>query len=287
MVTAAYNKTLNQSAKHIFIMLCATVSLPLSAQKMGDSNAGVEPTYADLAELSDAAPLVIRAQIRRQAELKPERAPDVASDMVRLYIEAETVALLVGSVPVGESLTYLVDLPRTERGRAPKLKKQEVLLFAKPVPGSPRQLQLVDPSAQLPWSAELEARLRPILTDLVAPNAPPRIVEIRDALSVPGNLVGESETQIFLETADNSPASLTITRRPGMAPRWGVSFTELVDQSARPPEPNSLAWFRLACSLPATLPPGVNLSRDAESRSIAEADYSLVMQDMGPCERNR
>lgn len=260
---------------------------PLGAQPSSAAASQAVPTYADLADLSDAASLVIRAKVRRQAALKPERAPDVPADMVRLYIEAETISLLSGSVPIGESLTYLVDLPRTAKGKPPKLKKTEVIVFARPVPRSQTQLQLVDPSAQLVWSPQLEGRLRPILSEFVANDAPPRIASVRDALSIAGNLVGESETQLFLETADNSPAAITVTRRPGQAPRWGVSFSELVDQSARPPERGTLAWYRLACSLPARLPPQANLARNADDRARTESDYVFVMQALGPCERNR
>ena len=35
------------------------------------------PTYADLADLADRAPLVARVQLRDVVRLKPEQAPDV------------------------------------------------------------------------------------------------------------------------------------------------------------------------------------------------------------------
>ena len=52
------------------------------------------PTYADLATLSDSAELVIRAKIRRQTTLKPDRAPGLAPGFARLYIQADTIALI-------------------------------------------------------------------------------------------------------------------------------------------------------------------------------------------------
>jgi hypothetical protein len=64
-----------------------------------------------------------------------------------------------------------------------------------------------------------------------------------------------------------------------------VSWSEIVDQSARPPEKNTLEWYRLACSLPATLPASAVLSSDPRVRTEAERDYALVMRDLGPCER--
>lgn len=263
----------------------ATVGAPHAAAQPGPA-AGVEASYADLADLADAADIVVRARVASQAVLKPERARNVRPGHARLYVEAETRSLLSGSAPVGETLRYLVDVPLDAKGKAPRLKKREFLLFARPVPGRPDELQLVGPQAQIAWSEATEARLRPILAALVAPDAPAKVTGVRDALSVPGNLVGESETQIFLATAGGEPVSLTVVRRPGMAPAWGVSWSEIVDQAARPPQPGTLEWYRLACFLPPQLPASANLSRDGASRAQAAADYRFVLDRLGPCPRN-
>jgi hypothetical protein len=169
----------------------------------------------------------------------------------------------------------------------PKLRKQEVILFARPVEGRPNELQLIDPHAQFAYSEAFEARLRPILSDLVAQDAPPRVTGIRDALAVEGTLVGESETQLFLDTENDGPVSVTVVRRPGQTPRWGVSWSEIVDQSARAPQRETLQWYRLACSLPDTLPGNANLSRDPRARALAAQDYALVRDALGPCSRTR
>ena len=246
-----------------------------------------QPSYADIADLGDSASLVIRVKVKKQAEVEAARAPGLRPGFARLFIEADTVSLLAGNVPVGGSLKYLVDVPRDSKGRAPKLRKQEFLVFAKPVPNRPGELQLVDPQAQIAWSPEAEQRVRPILAGLYAPDALPAVTGIRDALSVAGNLAGESETQIFLLTRDQSPLALTIIRRPGMAPVWGYSQSEIVDQAALAPRRDTVAWYRLACSLPATLPPGANLASDARSQQQAVADYAFVLEQLGRCERNR
>ncbi|PLK22827.1 hypothetical protein C0V72_12805 [Porphyrobacter sp. TH134] len=244
------------------------------------------PTYADLATLSDASELVVRVQIRRQTVLKPDRAPGLAAGFARLYIEADTTALIAGRSGVGAALTYLADVPLDARGKVPKLKKREFLLFARPVAGRPGEVQLVSPAAQLAYTPELEARLRPILTELyAAEGAAPRITGIGDALAVQGTLTGESETQIFLTTENRSPVSITVLRRPGQRPQWGVSWGEIIDSAARPPVAETLRWYRLACSLPAQLPSGANLAREPEARRLAAGDYAFVREALGPCER--
>lgn len=275
------------------MMLAGSYAAPLAAQTADPSvhstASGVAsgPTYADLAALADGNPTILRAQIRRIAEVPPERAPGVAANHRRLYVEARTEALLSGRAPVGENLKYLVDVPLNAKGRVPKLKKSQVLLFARTAPGRADEIQLVNPTAQLAWTPELEARLRPIIAAMLAPDAPPRITSIRDALSVDGNLVGESESQFFLNTEGDGPVSLSVLRRPNMAPRWGVSWTEIVDQSAQAPQPETLEWYRLACSLPAELPGQANLSRDPASRARAAQDYAFVLEQLGECRRTR
>lgn len=243
------------------------------------------PTYADLATLSDAADLVIRVQIRRQTTLKPERAPGLAPGFARLFIEANTLAVIAGRSGAGSALAYLVDVPLDAKGKVPKLKNREMVLFADPVPGRPGEVRLVGPQAQLDYTPELEARLRPILTELYAADPVPRITGISDALAVAGTLTGESETQIFLATESRSPVSLTILRRPGQQVQWGVSWGEIIDAAARPPAPETLRWYRLACALPAQLPSSTNLARDPAERRLAAADYAFVISQLGACER--
>src|SRR5690606_23524038 len=97
----------------------------------------------------------------------------------------------------------------------PKLKKQRFIIFADAVAGRPGTLQLVGEGAQLPATPESEQFARSVIAAFAAPGLPPNIVGVRDVMSVPGNLVGESETQLFLETSTGEPASLTVVRRPG------------------------------------------------------------------------
>lgn len=282
-----------QTAAARTIRSCAVVALALGLG-LGALPAAAQPAktpaapgYADLADLADASQLVLRARIKKQSKVEPERAAGVAPGFVRLYIEAETLALISGNVPVGQALRYLVDVPLTAQGKVPKLKKSEVILFARAVPSNPGTLQLIMPDSQFPWSAEFEARLRPVLAALIAPGAPPKVAGIRDALSVAGNLAGESETQIFLRTQGGAPLALSVVRRPGLAPAWGVSYSEIVDQSVRAPQPQTLGWYRLACFLPDTLPPAANIATDQTDRARAEADYRFVLQQLGPCGRTR
>ena len=242
-------------------------------------------TYADLAGLADAAPLVVRVSPRKIARLEPARAPGLKPGRARLYIEAKTEALVAGQASLGEVLRYLVDVPLDAKGKPANLKKKSVVLFARL--GRPGELQLVSPDAQLIWDPVLDVRLRGILGELLAPGAPQRITGVREAIHVGGNLAGEGETQIFLATANDEPAAITVNRSPGQPPRWSVSFSEVLEQSGKVPPRDTLAWYRLACFLAPELPVGATESGSAADRAMAADDYRYVLRQLGPCPRTR
>lgn len=244
-------------------------------------------SYADLADLADPAPLVLRARVKKVAVLKAEQRGAARDGWARLYIEAVTENLLTGPAAVGEALKYLADVKLDAKGKAPKLNKQSVLLFASHVPGRPGEIQLVAPDAQLRWDADTEARLRGVLKEIYAPEAPRRVSGVQEAFHTPGTLAGEGETQIFLKTPDGEPASITVLHHAGMPSHWGISFSEIVATTGVAPRRETLVWYRLACFLPRELPPSANLSTTDSDKATAAADYRKVMADLGTCPRNR
>jgi hypothetical protein len=250
-------------------------------------NAVVQPgvAYATLADFVVAAPLIVDATVRSATRIKGAEAANVAPGTARFYVEADVVALVRGSDGVPPRVGYVVDVATDAAGKPPKLKKRRMLLFARPVLGSPGQIQLVGRGAQLDWSADSNARVRRIAAEIVAADAPPAITGIGSAFHVPGALPGEGETQIFLTTADNRPVSLSVLRRPGEEPRWAVALSEIVDEAAAPPTRDTLLWYRLACGLPSTLPAGATASLDPDAADKARQDYAFVIAALGPCGR--
>ncbi len=274
-------------AARLLVMLAAVLT---ASGGFGDSRpaAAIAPlvTYADLADLADGAPLVIRAQPRKIAAVEPARARGLRPGWGRFYIEARTEALIAGRAPLGAALQYLVDLPLDAKGKPPAIKKKSVVVFARAVTGHPGELQLVAPDAQLLWDGALDARLKGVLRELFAPAAAPRISGVREAVHTGGDLAGAGETQIFLVSASGEPAAMTVSRAPGRAPQWGVSFSELVASDSAPVR-DTLAWYRLACFLPAALPESANTSPDGDDRAAALQDYAYVREQLGACPRTR
>jgi hypothetical protein len=245
-------------------------------------------TYADLADLALVAPVVAHLRVASVDRLSAEEAPTVRAGHRRFLVEADIAALIRGPNGMPARVRYVVDLANDSNGRPARMRRRdELLVLAQTVPNRDGEIRLVAPDAQLPYDAATAERLRAILREAAQTGAPPRITGIGRAFHVPGSLAGESETQIFLQTADSRPISLTILRLPGEQPRWSVALSEIVDDAARPPQGETLLWYRLACTLPRSLPPqSLAEAGGAEAQAIA-ADYRLVMDGLGPCARSR
>ena len=269
----------------IAALLLAAVP-PAAAQRLIPPAAAVEPApdYSDFASMVLRAPIVVEATVRGAARVKPAQATGTAPGFARYYVEADVLALIRGVEALPKRIGYLADVPLDAKGRPPKLGKMHALLFAAPIPNRPGTVQLVGIDAQRHWTPAADALARRIVQEVVAPDAPPAITGIGNAFHVAGALPGEGETQIFLNTSDGRPVSLSILRRPGEAPRWAVALSEIVDESATPPARDTLLWYRLACSLPATLPAASVANQAAGDADQAQRDYALVIESLGHCE---
>lgn len=255
-----------------------------AAQQSLPPVAAATPTYADISDLVSAAPVVVEARIKKATALPSERAPGLPSGFTRFYVQADVTALIRGSGGISESIRYLVDMPSLPK---PKLKKANVLLFGRLVPGRPGEFQLVAPDAQLVQTPGLGQQVRGIISEALDAEAAPLVTSVREAIHVPGNLLGEGETQIFLGTPRGDPVSLSVVQRPGMERIWGVSFSEIVDQSVRQPVPGTRNWYVLACFLPTALPDAALIGSSRGNADQAQADYRYILNALGPCQRNR
>ena len=271
------------------ILLCAASIVIAAAGQANDSQVPIRInlTYADVADLSLAAPVAAHVTLRRAIPLRGEQAVGVPAGHTRFLIEADLTALIRGEPGTPAQVRYLADFPNDARGRAPRLRRgTQFLVFARAVPGRPGELQLIAPDSNIPFDAAIADRARSIIRAELEGDAPPAITGIGRAFHVPGSLAGAGETQIFLQTARGQPISVTVAREAQAQPRWFVSLSEFVDAGASQPQPDSLLWYRLACFLPSRLPAGSYADAREHAQAI-QADYSLVREGLGPCPRSR
>jgi hypothetical protein len=242
-------------------------------------------TYADVADLATIAPLVVDARVRSASVLPPERAPGIGPDKVRFYVEADVIALIRGAGPLAARIAWLVDLPRDARGKPPKLNKQRLLVFARPV--STGQVTLVAPDAQLSWDAPTDALVRRVIGEVVKPGAPGAVTGIANWFHQPGTLPGEGESQFFVETREGEPLTLSVISAPGRPRQWAAAFGEIVDGGAAVPARDTLGWYRLACFLPRQLFPDRIAGTGPAETAAAKSDYRFIIEQLGECKRTR
>lgn len=266
-----------------FLIATAMATAPVQAVQSPEITS---LSYSDIADSVSIAPIVAIGTINKVKRLKGDLAGNVSADQARFLVTVKLSALLRGQSGLPERIEYLLDAPLDADGRPPKMGKRKVVLAGAPVPGKPDSIQLVAPRAQIDWTEQVEAQVRSIVTEAVAPGAPPRIIGVGNAFHVRGSLPGESETQIFLKTAGNQPVSLNVLRRPGETPQWAAALGEMIDDSAKPPERDTLLWYRLACFLPNSLPAASIADLDVADAAAANADYRFIIRALGPCGRS-
>ena len=244
-------------------------------------------SYADIADLVVAAPLIIDARIRKLTQVPATQAIGVPANLQRTLVEADVLALLRGSDGISGRVRFLLDIPKDSKGKIPKLNKRRFFLMGSRVAAQPGTIKLQRPDALVEWSSATDSLVRSITREAVQIDAPPAIAGIISAFHTVGTVIGEGETQIFLKTATDQPISLSILSRPGQAKRWAVSTTEVIDESASAPQKPGLLWYRLACGLPVQLDKSFVESGGPAEIAAAQADYKFVIDSLGRCDRTR
>ena len=233
--------------------------------------------YADLADLTLAAPVIVRATLTGSERIAPDSNPGIAAGRDRLLVKAQVLAALTAPGPIPAALNYQWDAPVDARGRPPKPKGETVLLFLAVV-APDGKARLVAGSGQRPWDVASEATVRAIAAEARSGTVPV-VTGIASGFRADGSVAGESESQFFLTTADGKGLTLVVTARPGEAKRVALASGDVIDESAAPVQRDTLLWYRIACFLPATLPAKVGASPALAS------DYAAALASIGPCGR--
>jgi hypothetical protein len=244
-------------------------------------------SYADIADLVVVSPLIVDATVRKATKIPAEQAIGVPANLQRMLIEADVSALVRGNEGIAGQVRFLLDVPKDAKGKVPKLKKQRYFLLGNKAAGLPGTIRLSRPDAVIEWSAGNDAMLRAITKEAVIIDAPQPIVGLTSAFHSPGTIIGEGETQIFVEAKGNQIYSLSVFSQPGSPKRWAVSTGEVIDESASAPAKNRLLWYRLACGLPQTLDAKLVETSEVENATKAQADYRFIIASLGPCDRTR
>jgi hypothetical protein len=244
-------------------------------------------SYADMADLVVAVPLIVDVAIRKTTAVPATQAIGVPANMQRMLVLADVMALLRGTDGIGGQVRFLLDVPKDAKGKLPKLKKQRLFLFASRVANMPGTIRLIKPNALAAWSPANDSLVRAITREAVQIDAPQAITGIASAFHSAGSVPGEGDSQIFLNSAGGQPYSISVISRTGKAKSWSVSNSELIEEGAGAPKRTSLLWYRLACGLPPKLGADQLEGADEAGGTRLQADYAFVLSALGRCDRTR
>jgi hypothetical protein len=243
--------------------------------------------YADIADLVTIAPMIVDAQIAQTTKVPAEQAVGVPQTLQRLLVTANVLALVRGAQGVTSQVKFLLDVPKDAKNKVPKLKKTRYFIMGNTVTGRPGEIRLVRPGALVAYSPANDVMVRAITQEAVQIDAPQTVTGIASAFYSPGTIVGDGETQIFLNTQNHQPMALSVTSKSGQPKTWSASTSEVIGESAAAPKRFTLLWYRLACGLPRDLAAELVETADSAAAASAQADYKFVVDQLGPCGRSR
>lgn len=270
-------------ARLLLALGALTCVAPASAAQ--PAQARVVEGFADLASLTLASPVVLKARITDADKLNRKSAPGVPAGRVRMLVEAQVENVLLSPDAVPAKIRYLWEGPLDARGKTPKLKGAPVLLFLRTT-GKPGAYQLAHAEGQVAATPTATTSVRRIAEQSRSAELRGlRVTGVGNAFHVRGSVPGESESQIFVETADGRPFSIVVLARPGQGRTYSVSTGDVIDDSAKPVQRNTLLWYELACRLPRALPSDAQASLSEEDRRAVQDDYLFTLGALGPCQR--
>lgn len=246
------------------------------------------PSYAQLAQRVVSQPVIVRAQIRKQTLAKPGAGEAPLPDgQVRLLLQARVSQVIAAPAAVPENISIVWQGPRDPKGKPPRLAKREGLMFLSAARGRDDLYGLVDTGNILPPDPAIEARVRAIaIESRGAAFAGLRLRGITEAFSQPDEPPFARRTVFFIATLSGKPVSLYL-RAHGEDPMSDMILFTTSDfiATSEPVQPDSLAWFYLACTLPRSLPGAVLAEQPSEAdAAFLEADYERIFAKLGPCQ---
>ncbi len=276
--------------KYLFLLfilfIIATKSFAQPKQISNNvANGQNSASYDDIMSITLESELVVDIVARKIKKLPASQSVGVRPDRKRVLIIGEVQSLIRGKSGLNSEVRFLFDAPIDSRGKIPKLKKLRFIAFGRHVSGRNDFIRLTHTASMLRYSDSLNSRVRNSIREAIADNAPQKITSISSAFHSPGTIIGEGETQIFLNTEFGQPMAISVTSKRGQNRRWSVSTSEVIDINATEPRRSSLLGYRLACSLPRSLSPSLIESSNQNNREKLLSDYKLVIDSIGPCLR--
>jgi hypothetical protein len=239
-------------------------------------------SYAEMARLYLASPIIVRAQVRNESKLSKAEAAllaPVPAGQARQWLTVDLQSALKAPDMMPARVRFLWQGELAANGKPPKLKKQSMLLFLRQVEtaGDNPSFGLTEIGAALPWTDGDEAHLRSVALEygLSVKGMRQVFVTLSD---------GDTSARFvhFLFETRNGAPLVAIVEEQGQQWQMRTTTTDL-DQDAQAVKPETLLWYHLACGLDLQAPDAVRRLPDRDERAFAERAWQAMHNLLGPC----
>ncbi len=239
--------------------------------------------YAPLARAYLAEPIVVVGTVRGSKKVPKDLALAPAGQ-VRQLIEVDIARVLKSPGPVNARITYLWEGPADTKGRAPSFKKQTLMLFLRATPRPDVPFRLAGTGNQMAWSADAESRLRAIALEAqTADLSSLRLTGIQSAFTSDTDPPFARLSQFLFASVDNRLIGVTVRVRPDGTGDVIRSSEEFLGGGTGV-QANTLLWYHLACTTPATVPADILADQPTDDeRALLTQDYTTLKKALGPC----
>lgn len=239
--------------------------------------------YARLARAYLGEPFVAYVKIRGTRKLPKTLSPALPG-RARFVVEADVIRVLKAPGVVNGRLLYVWEGPLDAKGKAPNFKKQDMLVFLRPLNDPAVSFQLAVPEKQLIWTADAESRLRGIAQE--AQQASVRTISltgVQSAFTTEADAPYARLTQFLFASRNGQLVGAATRVKPDGTGDVISSSEEMLGGGLRI-QANTLMWYHLACTTPAQLPADVLADQPTdEERAVVARDYATFKQALGGC----
>jgi hypothetical protein len=242
-----------------------------------------DASYARLARAYLSESFVAYVTVRGSKKLPKTIAPALPG-RAKFLVEADVIRVLKAPGVVNGRLTYVWEGPLDAKGKPPAFKKQDMLVFLRNLNDPAVPFQLAAPDKQVTWSAEAEGRLRAIAQE--AQQASLRTINltgVQSAFTTEADTPYARLTQFLFASRDGQLIGVTVRVKPDGTGDVISSSEEILGGGMRL-QANTLMWYHLACTTPASLPADVLSDQPTDDeRDIVVKDYATFRQALGGC----
>jgi hypothetical protein len=257
-----------------------------AAQPAAAAVAAPAPSYASLARLTLAAPVIVRAQVRKPGLFSRPQVTQLPNGRLRVVMEADLQSVIQAPLAIRTPIQFVWEGQGDAKGRAPDLSRQTFLMFLNRPATAAEPFTLVRASGLAPWSEPAEATVRRIIGEaLQSPSiAKLQLSGVREIMALDADPPYAASYQLLLDGRSGEAVALQLDQHPqAQRDRVQVSFDDTM-VAAQAVQRDTLLWYAIACTLPRQSADRIAAAAAVPDQAGAAASaYARLVNALGTC----